>query len=147
MDLSKMSKLASHLQHRYISRVTYRPSSPMPKGPARGQLPPAPKEGEKLLYHVTRTKSQQLPVYTDVKNSNRKLTLVRKIAGNVNVLKNELQEYIGLANDRIAVNDLTNNIVIKVRDLSFLFVGTSSDRPPKGWYKSDVVRFLEAKRL
>lgn len=46
-----------------------------------------------LTFSVTRTKSRQLPVYSDFKNGRTKqVTILRKIRGDITTLENELQK-------------------------------------------------------
>jgi large subunit ribosomal protein L49 len=86
-------------------------SSSQPKTktkPAR-KAPPPPK------YHVQRTKSANLPIYTDYKRGgNLHLTYVRKITGDVIELRDDLRHFLRKEDADVKVNDLTKTIVIKV---------------------------------
>jgi hypothetical protein len=61
--------------------------------PPQQQLPP-----RQLKWAVSRTQSHRLPVYTDYRNKNtvvRKETLVRRVRGDVQALRSELQSLVG----------------------------------------------------
>jgi len=73
-------------------------------------------------------------VYHDVKRGgNLKLTLVRKVDGKVEALRDELRTTlgtsVGLDQDRVVVNGVTRQVVIK------------------GHYKMEVERFLRERRF
>ena len=79
-------------------------------------------------YYVRRTRSNQLPVYTDIRNGKtRLLTLIRRIDGDPRVLSQELKECLGLNQDEITVNRVTGHVVVK------------------GRRKMEIVHFLESK--
>ncbi|KAK3054822.1 54S ribosomal protein img2, mitochondrial [Extremus antarcticus] len=97
---------------------------------------PLPEEqsAPNLAYFVSRTRSNELPVYHDVKRGgNLKLTLVRKVDGKVEALRDELRTTlgtsVGLDQDRVVVNGVTRQVVIK------------------GHYKMEVERFLRERRF
>lgn len=96
------------------------PSTPLEKVPL----------GTKFAYHVSRTPSENLPVYLDRKRGgNLHLTMIRKIAGDARKLRDDVVEYLGLEEDRCWVNPLTNQVVMK------------------GWHKEALVPWLESKRF
>ncbi len=73
-------------------------------------------------------------MYHDVKRGgNLKLTLVRKVDGKVEALRDELRTTlgtsVGLDQDRVVVNGVTRQVVIK------------------GHYKMEVERFLRERRF
>jgi large subunit ribosomal protein L49 len=50
-----------------------------------------------LAYHVSRTPTNNLPVYSEFKGHRTlKLTMVRKITGDSNILRNDLEKELGL---------------------------------------------------
>lgn len=68
-----------------------------------------------LPYHIHRTASQQLPVYHLAKRGgNLHQTKVRKIDGDINALRNDLQRALGLKEEHIVINQLTRHVIIKV---------------------------------
>lgn len=77
--------------------------------------PPVQESQQTLPYHVHRTASNQLPVYHDAKRGGNLLqTRIRKISGSLEQLKHDVQQALGLPNERIVINQLTRQIVIKV---------------------------------
>lgn len=134
---------------RYSSRFASPKPSVAELPPHNQPLPAAFSEGKLLKYHVSRTKSHELPVYHDLKSGGtRKLTYVRKIAGDIRMLKGELQQHLGITDDRISINNLTNHIVIKVGKGTEYSVGSRRLTVwLQGWHKPVVVKFLEAKKL
>ncbi|RKP40340.1 ribosomal protein L49/IMG2, partial [Dimargaris cristalligena] len=65
-----------------------------------------------LPYSVLRTTNKNLPVYTDIRNGRtRRLTLVRRIFGNTEELKNELMDY--LKSKDVSIRKTTGHIWIK----------------------------------
>lgn len=66
-------------------------------------------------YLVTRTTTNNLPIYLLAKRGgNLKQTRIRKIEGNVQILKKQLQEELGLDEKDVVINSLTKHIIIKV---------------------------------
>ena len=69
-------------------------------------------------------------MYTDFKRGgNLKLTLVRKVAGDVEALRDQLRDGLGLLKERCVVNGVTRQVVIK------------------GHMKPDVVNFLRQRKF
>jgi len=90
-----------------LAQVEISPSSPLP-------------------YRILRTPSNQLPIYLLAKRGgNLKQTRLRKIEGNISLLRTHLQQALGLEQKDVAVNQLTRHIIIK------------------GWRKGEVERFLK----
>ncbi|MCJ1350371.1 MAG: hypothetical protein MMC33_000352 [Icmadophila ericetorum] len=89
--------------------------SPSPILPP-SERPPPPSGPQILNYYVNRTASRQLPVYHLGKGGggNQHLTRIRKITGDLNQLKEDLRRALGLREDWIWVNGLTQQVVIKV---------------------------------
>lgn len=68
-----------------------------------------------LPYHVHRTASQLLPIYHLAKRGgNLRQTRIRKIQGDINVLKDELRIALGLEQERFFINKINGHIIIKV---------------------------------
>ncbi|KAF9918926.1 hypothetical protein BX616_004198 [Lobosporangium transversale] len=63
-------------------------------------------------YFVERTKSGQLPVYSEFRNAgSRTLTVIRKIQGNAKALRTDILEtYPGT---EVRVNDRNNHVILK----------------------------------
>ncbi|KIN00909.1 hypothetical protein OIDMADRAFT_122837 [Oidiodendron maius Zn] len=77
-------------------------------------------------YRVERTGTNNLPVYLlSKRGGNLKQTRVRRIEGNIGVLRAELQEVLGLDESQVTINQLTQHIIIK------------------GHRKAEVMKFLQ----
>ncbi|KAK8221915.1 54S ribosomal protein img2, mitochondrial [Zalaria obscura] len=80
------------------------PSAPLPESECAPNLP----------YFVTRTPSNQLPIYLLRKRGgNLKQTRVKKIDGNIESLRDDLQQELGLLSKDCVVNSLTRHVVLK----------------------------------
>jgi len=67
-----------------------------------------------LPFFVSRSRSQQLPVYTEFKRGgSKRQLLIRRVAGNSSLLASRIAADLGVPRDHIAVNSLTNGIAIK----------------------------------
>lgn len=64
-------------------------------------------------YNITRTRGNQLPVYSEVRANGHRTTLIRRIEGSVPLLKQDLKISLGLKNDEIKIKPTSNQIVIK----------------------------------
>ncbi|KAL8673358.1 MAG: hypothetical protein Q9168_002237 [Polycauliona sp. 1 TL-2023] len=112
---------------------------------------PIPDITQSLPYHIHRTPSQQLPVYQLAKRGgNLLLTRLRKIDGDITILKEELQQVLGLKQEQISINQLTKHIIIKVRSGAYRdpFVSESAPLTPsrcvgQGWRRNEVNQFLQ----
>lgn len=66
------------------------------------------------MYFVKRTKNSSLPVYTDFRNGGtRKLTIIRRIDGDVKSFMQDLQQALYLSAEDISLNRTNNNVIIK----------------------------------
>ena len=73
--------------------------------------PPRPK----LPYLVSRTPSNNLPVYDEAKAAgSQKLTLIRKIQGDHKALMRDLREALSLPDGTVTLNPITHHVVVKV---------------------------------
>lgn len=78
-----------------------------PTSDASSQLSPA-------RYHVARSRSDNIPVYSDYKRGgNLHQTTVRKITGDLQALRDELKLYLDKQDKDIRVNVLTKHVVVK----------------------------------
>lgn len=66
-----------------------------------------------VWYHVDRTRSGNLPVYTDYNNAGGVWTEIRRISGNVSALRDDLKAYLDLPKKDIWIQDTSKHIVIK----------------------------------
>ena len=66
-------------------------------------------------YHVARSSSKNLPIYTDFKRGgNLHLTTIRKITGDLTALRDELRVFLNKKNEDVKINSLTQHVVVKV---------------------------------
>lgn len=86
---------------------------------------------EQLTYRVNRTPSKQLPIYLLAKRGgNLKQTRLRKIEGDITKLKDDLQQALGITEDKeIQINQLTRHIIVK------------------GHRKPEIAKFLEERKF
>lgn len=83
-----------------------------------------------LPYYVSRTKSNELPIYHDWKRGgNLKLTTIRKIDGRPETLRDDLMGLLRLQREDAVVNGITGHVVLK------------------GHHKVEVEKFLRARRF
>jgi large subunit ribosomal protein L49 len=84
---------------------------------SQSQITPAPATSAQANpYRITRTPSNNYPVYTLAKRGgNMKLTKLRRIEGDVNVLRDDLQQALGMDQKEVVINQLTKQIIVKVR--------------------------------
>lgn len=91
-------------------------------------LPITPSIPELLPYHVSRSRTRNLPVYLDWKaGGNLKHTRIRKIVGNTKTLGEDLAKELQIDPGLVTIGKITGHIVIK------------------GHFKEEVEAFLKAK--
>lgn len=67
-----------------------------------------------IQYHVSRTPSNNLPVYHDTRNGGtRRETIIRKISGDPAPLRDAIRDYLGVAEDRVWVGKVTGHVYVK----------------------------------
>lgn len=77
---------------------------------------PAPQPRGPPPFVINRTASQNLPIYLESKRGgNKKLTLIRKLEGDRNVLAEWLAEDLGLDRKQVRVKAPTNHVELEVR--------------------------------
>jgi large subunit ribosomal protein L49 len=70
-------------------------------------------------YRITRTTTHNLPVYLlSKRGGNLKQTRIRRIEGNINVLRSDLQAALGVEEKEVMINQLTQQIIVKVCSFS-----------------------------
>ncbi|KAJ1994401.1 mitochondrial large ribosomal subunit [Coemansia spiralis] len=80
--------------------------------PEAAQITARAPESVVYPYYVHRTRFQTLPVYSDIKNGKtRKLTLIRRIEGDIGALREELSRH--LDDSSIQIKSISNQLVIK----------------------------------
>ena len=114
---SRASRRTSHPpkeRHYPTRQPTHTPPTPVKLIPEPVEpLPPA-QCAPNLPYFITRTPSNELPVYTLRKRGgNMKLTRVKKIDGDAEALRDQLRETLGLEEKMCVVNGLTRHVMLK----------------------------------
>ncbi|KAL1957944.1 hypothetical protein VTO42DRAFT_5336 [Malbranchea cinnamomea] len=102
-------------------------SSTVPNSSSENPLPLT-----NLPYFVRRTPSNQLPVYLVTKaGGTRQLTKLQKTEGDVDALRNDLVQALGLPKDTpdVQINRLNGHIIVK------------------GWRKPEILKFLLERRF
>ena len=95
-------------------RRTHTPVDPINLLPEPVEPLPDTQCAPNLQYFVTRTSSNELPVYTLRKRGgDLKLTRIKKIDGDPEVLRDELRQALGLEGKDCVVNNLTRHVVVK----------------------------------
>lgn len=102
---------------------TPRPSVPRQRATSRkGIIDPPPQAAivptqANKLYNIQRTAGTNLPIYHLSKaGGNQKLTRLKGIEGDLTVLRDELRESLGLEDKEVTINQLTRQIMVKVRE-------------------------------
>ncbi|KAG9657395.1 hypothetical protein KCU95_g15820, partial [Aureobasidium melanogenum] len=126
--------LVSHASHRTSqpTKVRNYPDRQPQKDIAVSEAPALPESeiAPNLPYFVTRTPSNELPIYTLRKRGgNMRLTRVKKIDGNIDALRDALQVELGVPEAECVINRLTNHVMIK------------------GWHKPRIEAFLKARNF
>jgi large subunit ribosomal protein L49 len=131
------------------TRNPHAPTSNIPNTPSSDPTPFAtttkaasspssapPTLSSRVLYTITRTPSQQLPIYRHSKaGGNKHLTKLRKIDGDLNKLKSDIRAALGVEDyvidrmgrkkENVAINWTTRQIVVR------------------GWRKPELVKWAE----
>ncbi|KIW02803.1 uncharacterized protein PV09_05864 [Verruconis gallopava] len=95
---------------------------------ASGSTEMAPSSSPLLPYHVSRTPSNNLPVYHDTRNGNtRKETIIRKISGDARPLRDAIRELLGVEAEKVWIGKVTGHVYVK------------------GHHKAKIERFLAEK--
>lgn len=109
MALPRASTINYFLGAARLSTATASKSAP-PPSPLGAAI-----ERKVYPYRITRTPSNNYPIYTLAKRGgNMKLTKLRRIEGDVNVLRKDLQLALGMDEKEVVVNQLTRHIIVKV---------------------------------
>jgi large subunit ribosomal protein L49 len=72
--------------------------------------------GDKLPYHVTRTHTNNLPVYVDVRSGGTRIeTMIRRVHGDSNRLLKDVSQALGLDDVKAYVKQPTGHVIFKGR--------------------------------
>ncbi|XP_058876672.1 large ribosomal subunit protein mL49-like [Acipenser ruthenus] len=107
-------------EFRFVERLI--PPSRVPEPPKHQQYPtpsgwtPPSAEPPPLPYTVRRSRMHNIPVYTDITHGNRKMTVIRKISGDIWALEQEVKSYLTQLTGKCPptqVNEVTMSIRVK----------------------------------
>lgn len=75
-------------------------------------------------YNITRTRGNQLPVYSEVRANGHRRTVIRRVEGSLPLLKDDLKRALFLESDAIKIKPTSNQIIIRgdyVKEIRSLF--------------------------
>ncbi|XP_007910013.1 mitochondrial ribosomal protein L49 [Callorhinchus milii] len=107
-------------EFRFVERLI--PASTVPTPPHHSHYPtpsgwqPPQDPLPDLPYTVRRSRMHNVPVYTDITHGNRKMTIIRKIEGDIWELEKDITEFLTTMTGKppqVQVNEVTMNIRIK----------------------------------
>ncbi|KAI5842581.1 mitochondrial large subunit ribosomal protein-domain-containing protein [Morchella snyderi] len=88
-----------------------------------------PRSQSQLPYFIHRTKTNNLPVYEELRGSNKKETRIRKVDGDLNALRGHVINHLGIDKELVSINGRTRHVIIK------------------GWFKKDLSSWLQGLRF
>ncbi|XP_029362240.1 large ribosomal subunit protein mL49 [Echeneis naucrates] len=115
----KAGILESTEEYKFVERLI--PPSrvhtpPKHAGPApSGWIPPSDSPPS-LPYMIRRSRMHNIPVYTDLTNGSRKLTLIRKVEGDIWALENDVKQFLKEVTGKelpTQVNEVTMTLKVK----------------------------------
>uniref|UniRef100_A0A3Q0RAY4 Large ribosomal subunit protein mL49 n=1 Tax=Amphilophus citrinellus TaxID=61819 RepID=A0A3Q0RAY4_AMPCI len=92
------------------------PAPPKHTGPTPSGWTPPADSPPSLPYMIRRSRMHNIPVYTDLTNGNRKLTLVRKVEGDIWALEKDVRQYLKEVTGKelpTQVNEVTMTLKVK----------------------------------
>uniref|UniRef100_A0A1A8ICK8 Large ribosomal subunit protein mL49 n=1 Tax=Nothobranchius kuhntae TaxID=321403 RepID=A0A1A8ICK8_NOTKU len=92
------------------------PAPPKHAGAAPSGWIPAAESPPDLPYMIRRSRMHNIPVYTDLTHGNRKMTLVRKVEGDIWALEKHVKEYLKEVTGKelpTQVNEVTMTLKVK----------------------------------
>ncbi|XP_032660293.1 large ribosomal subunit protein mL49 isoform X2 [Chelonoidis abingdonii] len=107
-------------EYKFVERLI--PPTRIPAPPKHAQYPTpsgwrAPSDTPPALpYFVRRSRMHNVPVYKDITSGNRRMTVIRKIEGDIWALEEEVKEFLTQLAGKpppIQVNEVTGSIRIK----------------------------------
>uniref|UniRef100_A0A3Q2ZUJ6 Large ribosomal subunit protein mL49 n=2 Tax=Kryptolebias marmoratus TaxID=37003 RepID=A0A3Q2ZUJ6_KRYMA len=115
----KAAIIESTEEYKFVERLipaSRVPEPPKHAGPApSGWIPPA-ETPPALPYMIRRSRMHNVPVYTDLTHGNRKMTLVRKVEGDIWALEKDVREYLKEVTGKelpTQVNEVTMTLKVK----------------------------------
>uniref|UniRef100_A0A1A7YRE5 Large ribosomal subunit protein mL49 n=1 Tax=Iconisemion striatum TaxID=60296 RepID=A0A1A7YRE5_9TELE len=116
---SSPATVESTEEYQFVERLI--PPSRVPAPPEHtgaapsGWIPPAESPPD-LPYMIRRSRMHNIPVYTDLTHGNRKMTLVRKVEGDIWALEKHVKEYLKEVTGKelpTQVNEVTMTLKVK----------------------------------
>uniref|UniRef100_A0A3P9MND1 Large ribosomal subunit protein mL49 n=1 Tax=Oryzias latipes TaxID=8090 RepID=A0A3P9MND1_ORYLA len=92
------------------------PDPPKHAGPAPSGWTPPAETPPPLPYMIRRSRMHNIPVYTDLTHGNRKMTLVRKVEGDIWALEKDVKQFLQELTGKdmpTQVNEVTMTLKIK----------------------------------
>ncbi|XP_047218021.1 mitochondrial ribosomal protein L49 [Girardinichthys multiradiatus] len=115
----KSAIIESTEDYKFVERLI--PPSRIPDPPKHvgatpsGWIPPA-ESPPPLPYMIRRSRMHNIPVYSDLTHGNRKMTLVRKVEGDIWALEKDVKEYLKQVTGKelpTQVNEVTMTLKVK----------------------------------
>ncbi|KAK1154982.1 39S ribosomal protein L49, mitochondrial [Acipenser oxyrinchus oxyrinchus] len=105
-------------EYRFVERLIPPPGFQSPQTPAvpRPAAGHPPQRSPSLPCAVRRSRMHNIPVYTDITHGNRKMTVIRKISGDIWALEQEVKSYLTQVTGKCPptqVNEVTMSIRVK----------------------------------
>nr|XP_061844193.1 large ribosomal subunit protein mL49-like [Nerophis lumbriciformis] len=106
-------------EYSFVERLippTRVPSPPQHAGPTPSGWTPPAESPPALPYMIRRSRMHNIPVYTDLTHGNRKMTLVRKVEGDIWALEKDVKEYLKHVTGKelaTQVNEVTMTLKVK----------------------------------
>ncbi|XP_063001741.1 large ribosomal subunit protein mL49 [Elgaria multicarinata webbii] len=97
-DLKYPGIIESTEEYKFVERLI--PPTQVPVPPKHGKYPtpsgwrPPQDPPPDVPYFVRRSRMHNIPVYTDITHGNRKMTVIRKIEGDIWALETEVKEFL-----------------------------------------------------
>ncbi|XP_013871721.1 large ribosomal subunit protein mL49 [Austrofundulus limnaeus] len=115
----KTELIESTEEYKFVERLippTQVPDPPKHVGAAPSGWTPPAETPPPLPYMIRRSRMHNVPVYTDLTHGNRKITMVRKVEGDIWALDKDVREYLKEVTGKelpTQVNEVTNTLKVK----------------------------------
>lgn len=106
-------------EYKFVERLippTRIPEPPKHVGAAPSGWTPPAESPPSLPYMIRRSRMHNIPVYSDLTHGNRKLTLIRKVEGDIWALEKDVREYLRQVAGKelpTQVNEVTMTLKVK----------------------------------
>ncbi|XP_029013220.1 mitochondrial ribosomal protein L49 [Betta splendens] len=111
--------LESTEEYKFVERLippSRVPAPPKHAGPTPSGWTPPADTPPPLPYMIRRSRMHNIPVYTDLTHGNRKMTLIRKVEGDIWALEKDVKEYLKEVTGKelpTQVNEVTMTLKVK----------------------------------